>query len=175
VEFSLGYPYYVHLVGAEAIDAMVDRLEREQRPKTTESNRVVTEQDFMKSLDKAVHRAFQSNLAKYKTRIEGLSNKENNIVKALCLADDRAAYTRDDLWPCVKATLGGTREQFDSLLLDLQQRKQIIRIGRQNDRVRFSDPLLAPFLRSWYYKKKMIDYAAKPFDISQMSLFGRDV
>jgi AAA+ ATPase superfamily predicted ATPase len=174
VEFSQGYPYYVHLVGVESIDAMVDRLKSSGKSKDTESNRIVTEQDFINSLKKSVKRAFQSNLSKYRSGMKDLSKEEIDIVKVLCLADDRSAYTRDELWLNLRAAVGGTRERFDSLLLDLQQRRQLVRIARLNDTVRFSDPLLAPFLRSWYHKEKLIPFGATLKDTNQKPLFDSD-
>lgn len=174
VEFSLGYPYYVHLVGVEAIDAMVDRLSKAGKSKQKEENRVVTEQDFVMSLRKSVKRAFQSNLAKYKSGMSNLAEAEIEIVKALCLADDRSPYTREELWLQLQGPLGSNREKFDSLLLNLQQKRQLIRIGRQGDIVRFSDPLLAPFLRSWYHKEKLIPFSATFKNVNQFQLFNGD-
>lgn len=174
VYFSMGFPYYVHLVGEKSLDAMTDRLGGASRK---EDARVVSQEDFLAGLKKAMGEAFQSNLSKYRNSVRQISDKQRLIVKTLCLLEDNVSIKRSELRKKVLrrsvdavASERVTENEFDRLLLELQQRHKIIYIGRSSDAVRFSDPLIAPFLRSWYFKEALIPKIGT-LDPSQMELF----
>jgi hypothetical protein len=171
VEFSMGFPYYVHLVGVESIDCMLSRLRKEGKAASVRAHRVIGEQDYVDALRRAVRRAFQSNLSKYRENMRGLSSEETEIIKTLCLVDDRSPISRQALWERLPYLTHRSREQFDSLLLNLQQERKVLHIGRTNNYVKFADPLLAPFLRSWYHREKMIPYSATSHP-DQLPLFS---
>ena len=52
---SMGYPYYVHLVGLECLDAMIERNKK---------SRIVKRVDFTKAIQSAVQKAFRAELKK---------------------------------------------------------------------------------------------------------------
>ncbi len=138
---SLGYPYFVHLVGLGAIDAMIDRKAEK---------RIVTIEDYKLGLKKAVKQAFQSEFRKYRELMNGLSNKEEILLKELCLYDDPNSVKRKDLQQYLVNKNKLTENEFESICIVLQQEKKILYVSRTNDIIRFADPLMAPFLKAFY-------------------------
>ncbi|MBL7128004.1 MAG: AAA family ATPase [Ignavibacteria bacterium] len=167
INFSMGYPYYVHLIGVNSIDAMKDRIGEKIK---NEKHRVITEEDFINGIKASVRRVFNSNLSKYKNDMKELTEKEILIIKELCVLDDRTSIKRELLRKNIVIKNKITAIEFDSILLNMQQTKKIIYVSRNSDTVRFTDPLLAPFLRTWYYKSEMIPYSIK-VDANQFNIF----
>lgn len=141
VDQSMGYPYFVHLVGLECLDAMYAHHPRA---------RTVTEEDFRKALVRAVDHAFRSELRKFAPVVRGLLPVERVLVQEL------ASYTRPpqrkQLESVVQRKTSITPEQFDHAWVRLQQELRLLYVSRNNDTIRFSDPLLGPFLRARFWK-----------------------
>ncbi len=150
---SLGYPYYVHLVGISSIDAMTERLGEGVHE---EKNRIVSNEDFLKGVSRAVKKAFQSNLRKYRDGMNSLSKVETEIVKEVCRHDDKNPLKREELRKIMAQKLKAKNGRIDSALIELQQKKKVIYISRNRDVVRFQDPLMAPFLRTWYFRESLV-------------------
>lgn len=151
-DFSMGYPYYLHLIGELAVDSMAQRLKDKV---VDEQARVVIYSDFENAVQKAVTQAFQSNFSKYREHVRNLNPKERKIITVLCKIEDDRQIKRGTLKNLViiDSQKGDSEEslstaEFDSSLLKLQQEKNIIHVGRTSDLVRFSEPLMAPFLRA---------------------------
>lgn len=137
---SMGYPYYVHLVGLECIDAMLQR---------DKSARFVTEIDYEKAVKMATKKAFRSELRKYKNAIDGLSEKEITLIRELSkeLTTSKSKIVlRLELQRRLSANNVMSVEEFNNTLIRLQQEKKLLYISRNKDDIRFSDPLMAPFL-----------------------------
>jgi len=64
---------------------------------------------------------------------------------------------RVDLLKVTQQRHGTTPEQFDHAWVRLQQEKHILYVSRNNDTIRFSDPLLAPFLRAYLLRPRAIE------------------
>jgi hypothetical protein len=138
VENSLGYPYYMHLVGLECIDAMLQR---------DKAARLVTEEDYQRAVRKAVSRAFRAELHKYKSAIQGLGDKEIAFIKELVGGSRRGLVVRQQLrWLLEDKKImdGG---EFN-LILDTLQQKRLVYVSENHGDIRFTDPLMAPFLRT---------------------------
>lgn len=137
VDGSLGYPFYVHLVGLECVEAM---LQRDQ------SARTVTWNDFKKGVSKAVDQAFRAELNRYKNMIFNSSKHEKIVIYGLA-SIDKNHPKRDELRRYVVERYDIDESSFDSALLSLAQQKKFFYMSRRTDHVRFMDPLMKAFLR----------------------------
>jgi len=147
VNGSNGYPYYVHLVGLECIDAMLRRDKK---------NRIVKLEDYSIAIKRSVNHAFRSVLNKYRHSVEELTPKEIQIIKEFVRLTDYNEKISRDVFTSVIVQHGvSSREELDSLLLKLQQKKRLIYISRNDDTIRFTEPLMGPFLRIWIMKQKV--------------------
>lgn len=138
VDHSLGYPYFMHLVGLNCLDAMTYRDSRARR---------VTMIDYSQAIDKAVNKAFRSTLSKYKVAIQGLSPHEIDVIRALAL-HPKMNPPRHQFRAMVVGDRIMKANDVDQYLTRLQQEKGLLYISRNDDTVRFSDPLMKPFLRA---------------------------
>jgi len=157
-EGSNGYPYFVHLVGLESVDAMVDREAK---------SRVVTIRDYLAGLREAVRKAFQSELRKYRAAVSGMSTTEIIIVKQLCQYPLNARIFRRKFRKSMKLQRVMTENVFDSAWIKLKQERRLVYTDPQNEIIRFSDPLMAPFLKGWFFRQ---DILKNPLS-EQLSLF----
>jgi Cdc6-like AAA superfamily ATPase len=157
---SMGYPYFVHLVGLESLDVMV---ERDRKARTVE------EQDFIKGVERAVKKAFRSELRKYKTAVRGLGRREINIMRELARYPIARNITRKQLEHILvikKKVM--TSDEFNAACVILQQERRLLYVSRTKDSVRFLDPLMAPFLRASIYRD---DYDKDATSTSQLVMF----
>ncbi len=152
---ALGYPYFVHLVGLEAVDAMLAR-DRQAR--------IVTRQDYDKGLQSAVDAAFRSELRKYRSALERMEANDKNVTRELVNWKPHSIL-RPHLRRMLAEKYGLSSVAFDSSLARLEKDIHLIYVARHLDEVRFVDPLLKPFLRS---KLKSLQ---KKEDVTQSELF----
>lgn len=85
---SLGYPYYVHLIGLECIDVMRKRDAQARR---------VTEDDYEKAVRKAAARAFRTELRKYENAIRKLDGSEVEFIKQLVGLLEKGSVQQSEL------------------------------------------------------------------------------
>jgi GTPase SAR1 family protein len=146
VKGSMGFPYYLHLIGLECIDAMIRR----------QGKKVITMEDYRVAIKMAVDKAFRSELNKYKRATDGLVEKEINLLKEIVLMGGNPS--RKDLEIRINRKNIMNIGEYNTTLLKLQQEKRFIYISRNDDTIRFCDPLLYPFLRDklFLYKENII-------------------
>lgn len=152
---SMGYPYFVHSVGLECMDAM---LARDRKA------RYVTEEDYNKAVARAVQQAFRSELRRYKDAVKDLSQHERTVIRELVSFGRQPP--RKDLQEAVICKRLMSAAEFDHAWVRLQQEKRLLYISRTNDTIRFADPLMAPFLRAWIFRipEKTGDEQPRLFD-----------
>lgn len=154
---SYGYPYYVHLVGLECLDTMVER---------DASSREVTPDDYDQAVVRAVEKAFRSELRKYADIMKLSDVLEQEIIQVLALAKLNEV-PRVTLLQFFAKNRGIDANEVDSALLRLQQSHRYIYVSRNSDVVRFSDPLMKPFIRSHILRQRRVDPQSQyqlPFD-----------
>jgi AAA domain len=139
VKNSLGYPYYVHLVALECIDVMQERDKK---------SRTVTDDDYRKAVNKAVSQAFRSELRKYKAAIYEASDAEKAFIRELALLQGDGPINVHILKHRLSTNELLRGDAFDVVLNTLLLRKRVLYISRGTQELRFSDPLMAPFLKS---------------------------
>jgi AAA+ ATPase superfamily predicted ATPase len=159
VENSGGYPYFVHLVGLECLDAMTNR---------DPGARVVEDIDFTNASRKAVQRAFRSELRKYREAIKRLSRGEIEILEELASVTRDRPVNRGWFLQHIVRLKDIPESLANDSLIRLQQDARLIYISRNKDELRFADPLMAPFLRIAIVPK------GTPASEGQLSLFGED-
>jgi len=142
---SLGYPFFAHLVGLNCLDSMIDR---------NHEARTITTRDYQNAVKKAKEQAFQSTLGKYREAIDGLSEREIALLEELCSFDNPNVVPRKELRKQMANKSLLSEMEFDSVWVLLQQERRILHVSRKTDMIRFSDPLMAPFLKAWYKEKK---------------------
>lgn len=135
---SLGYPYYVHLIGLECIDVMRKRDPQARR---------VTEEDYEKAVRKAASRAFRTELRKYENAIRKLDGSEVEFIKQLVGLLSKGAVQQSELMNVID-TQGIMPLQVAQETLNLLCKKGLLYVTKNKDEVRFTDPLMFPFLRS---------------------------
>lgn len=134
---SLGYPYFVHLVGLECIEAMLTR-----DPKARE----VSWEDFAIGVDKAVDQAFRAELSKYKSVSNSTNSTERILIEGLA-SYPRAYPKREELRKYICKTYGIKEEIFELALNKLTQEKKFLYMSRREDEIRFIDPLMKAFIK----------------------------
>ncbi|WP_019601026.1 ATP-binding protein [Teredinibacter turnerae] len=143
IQSSNGYPYYVHLVSLQAIDAMIDR---------DKSARSVSVEDFENGIVKAVEEAFRSVLRKYQGAVNGLKERELIFIEKFCYYPlNRDVYIntfRDHMQR--RNIMGG--QEFDSILTKLTHDQALFYTSRNSGRLRFVEPLMGAFLKSKIFK-----------------------
>jgi hypothetical protein len=135
---SLGYPYYVHLIGLECIDVMRKRDALARR---------VTEDDYEKAVRKAASRAFRTELRKYENAIRKLDGSEVEFIKQLVGLLEKGSVQQSELMNILN-TQGIMPLQVAQETLTLLCKKGLLYVSKNKDDVRFTDPLMFPFLRS---------------------------
>lgn len=135
---SMGYPYFVHLVGLVCLDIMHDE---------DKSLRLVTYEHYERGIKKAINMAFRSQLKRYKDTFRDLHKEEKEILRELASLAEEKTVRRSFLRNRMKVYYGINEQLFNTSLLRLQQEKQVIYLSRNKDDIRFVDPLLAPFIR----------------------------
>lgn len=135
---SLGYPYYVHLIGLECIDVMRTRDIQARR---------VTEEDYEKAVRKAAARAFRTELRKYENAIRNLDGLEVEFIKQLVGQLEKGSVLQSELINLL-STQGIMTLQNAQEALTLLCKKELLYVSKNKDDIRFSDPLMFPFLRS---------------------------
>ncbi|MDY7092387.1 MAG: ATP-binding protein [Acidobacteriota bacterium] len=153
---SGGYPYFVHLVGLECLDAMTRRAGE---------GRLVEMVDYENAMRRSVQRAFRSELRKYREAMLKLGEGEMALVRMLARISIDRGVTRAELRNRLKKN-GVNPGEFNDMLLRLQQERHLVYISRNKDEVRFADPLMAPFLRLAIFPKR------ESLDRDQLELFG---
>lgn len=134
---SLGFPYYLHLVGLECIDSMLARDKKA---------RIVTQVDLEIAKKKAVEKAFRSELRKYESVLYKLSRPEKICIKELALYP-KISPPRQEICRYICKNNGISEAECYAAFLNLQQKHKFIYILRRTDEIRFVDPLMKPFLR----------------------------
>lgn len=160
---SLGYPYYVHLVGLECIDAMLGR---------DTNSRTVVEEDYLKAVRSAIQKAFRTTLRKYRTAVWGLEPQDKTFIRELVAAvtkDGGRIVPRQALQRQLESRNLMTSQQFNDTLIRLQQDKRLVFVSKNRDDVRFVEPLMAPFLRSAIFPD-----IGRGGSVTQPSLFDED-
>lgn len=143
IQSSNGYPYYVHLVSLQAIDAMIDRDDTARR---------VTVEDFENGIKKAVEEAFRSVLRKYQSAVNGLTKRELVFIEKFCyypLNRDVYINTFRDHMKRRNIMKG---EEFDSILIKLTHGQSLFYTSRNSGKLRFVEPLMGAFLKSKIFK-----------------------
>jgi AAA+ ATPase superfamily predicted ATPase len=135
---SLGYPYYVHLLGLECIDVM--------RKRDAEARRV-TEGDYEKAVRKAASRAFRTELRKYESTIRELGSTEVGFIKQLVELLAKGPVRQSELMSMLDKQ-GTMTLQSAQDTLSLLCKKSLLYVSKNKGEVRFADPLMFPFLRS---------------------------
>ena len=158
---SLGYPYYVHLIGLECIDIM--------RKRDVEARRV-TEEDYEKAVRKAAARAFRTELRKYENAIRNLDGSEVEFIKQLVGQLEKGSVLQSELMNLL-STQGIMTLQNAQEALTLLCKKGLLYVSKNKEDVRFSDPLMFPFLRSLISSNLMKDDAST----NQLPLFSDDI
>jgi len=134
---SLGYPYFVHLVGLESIEAML------VRDKTAKE---VSWLDFKTGVSRAVDQAFRAELNKYTNVAEFSSPAEDAVIEGLAsyseVSPRRAALRH---YVCSRSNI--KEEEFEAALIKLTQEKRFLYLSRRTDEVGFIDPLMRAFIR----------------------------
>lgn len=141
---SMGYPFYVHLLGLECLDVMIDR---------DENARIVTEKDYQLAIDKTLNSIFQSELIKYRKTISTLSKIEKNIIEEL---SEKSLAKKNELQELFEIKMKIAEMDFYKALENLEN-KEILYIDKNDDVIQFFDPLLAPFLCNWINRGKVDD------------------
>lgn len=163
---SMGFPYFVHLVGLESLDTMVERQKRA---------RLVTEDDYVKGVDRAIQKAFRAELRKYRKAVKGLGKNEINVMRELSKYAQSKNVSRPKLQHRITEKGLMSEDQFNTAWVNLQQERKVLYVSRANDSIKFCDPLMAPFLRTTVFrnkhkKTKKDEPKSKPND--QLRLFG---
>jgi hypothetical protein len=147
VEDAMGYPYFVHLVGLNAIDAMV-----EESPEA----RLVTLEHYTNGVARAVHRNHRSQLRKYSDSARRLSQIEKNFLLELAhLYRTNKTPQRLDLQKHLASRSLVPIDQFDQVMVSLMQDHKMLYLRRPTDQIRFRDPLMAPFLRFYLFGERV--------------------
>ena len=134
---SLGYPYYVHLVGLECIEAMLNR---------DKNKRNILWEDFEIAVKKAVNKAFRAELGKYNAVLRVSDPVEKAIIETLAIIPEMYPK-RDKLYLYLKSVYPDvSREEFEAALNRQTQEKRFLFLSKRNDEIRFLDPLMKPFL-----------------------------
>lgn len=161
---SLGFPFFLHLVGLECIESMLRR---------DANSREVTFFDFQIAVRRAVDQAFRAELSKYSAILEISDKHEKAIIDTLAVFK-YSHPKRDIIQKEVTKLYGINEKDFDVSLLKLTQEKHFIFMTRETDELRFIDPLMQPFLR-----EKILVFQNKPIELStqsdQISFLEQDV
>jgi len=142
---AMGYPYFIHLIGLECLDALVKRDKNARR---------VEYRDYVKAKFTAVNKAFRSQLRKYKKGVKETTHIEHMVISELVRHDDHRPLARVNLRNNLVKSHTLEVAEIDHALLTLQQDRKLVYISRTDDTVRFSEPLMAPFLRAWLFRSK---------------------
>lgn len=154
---AFGFPYFLHLVGLEAIDAMLAR---------DKNSREVIWQDYQRGLYKAVESAFRSELSKYRSAFKRMNKEDQKIIQEL-VNWSYYSISRQILKERMRK-FGFTSEIFDSSLTRLEKDLNLIYVARHLDQIRFVDPMLKPFLRGKLMGNKKLE------NLGQGYLFSED-
>lgn len=141
---SLGYPYFVHLVGLESIEAMLDR---------DQSANVVSWIDFKHGVSRAVDKAYRAELKKYNNIADYASPTEDAIIEGLASYSElspRRTVLRH--YVCTRSKI--KEEEFDAALIKLTQEKRFLYLSRRTDQIGFIDPLMRAFIREHIFVRK---------------------
>ena len=141
---SLGYPYFVHLVGLESIEAMLDR----------DSNaKVVTWLDFKNGVSRSVDKAYRAELKKYNNITDYASPTEEAIIEGLASYSELSPL-RTVLRHYICSRSKMKEEDFDAGLIKLTQERRFLYLSRRTDEVGFIDPLMRAFIREHILVKR---------------------
>ncbi len=161
---SNGYPYFVHLVGLECLDVMIERNRRA---------REVTEEDYEQALSRAVQAAFRSELQKWSDAVTQMDKFEQSFIREL-VAHHYPHPQRKEFERRILNNRVMTAPEFSHALLRLQQEKKMLYLSRGEDQIRFSDPLMRPFLRILFLPSPFSRSRPKYEDSTQGPLFKGD-
>jgi hypothetical protein len=142
VDNALGYPYYVHLLGLECIDTMLSR---------DNTARVVEENDYQQAMKKAVSRAFRSELQKYREALRGLSPRASAVIKQLVAYSRFAKAPRSILEQRLAEEERISLAEAEGVVDGLLRSSGLLYFAPNKGEVRFREPLMAPFIRSYIF------------------------
>ena len=141
IQGSMGFPYYAHLIGLECMDALNER---------DKNAKIVIPADLETAIKRAVQHAFRSELRKYITAVKDLSENEKKLIKAL--VEEGGQPYRKDLEEKLEKSGVMSQKDFNNAWVRLQQEKRFLYVSRNDDTIRFCDPLLQPFLRDALFR-----------------------
>jgi len=160
---AIGFPYYVHMIGLECIDAMLDR---------SPSARVVEEEDYHRALRRAFSHAFRAQLQKYRSSLHGLTELEVDVIRELVTESRFGRVGRQKLIQRVstqaKVSLVDAQEALGRLIAP----GGALYHAQSKDEVRFREPLMAPFVRSYIlpFPKRFVELPTR----DQLGLFPEE-
>lgn len=141
---SMGYPYFFHLIGLEAIDSMLAR---------NKDARTVTWDDFSTAVNNAVESEMRDFMQKYKSKSTGLTKEENTILVELTwwkeYGIDRLRFLN-----YLKKKHEISFDKANSAIMQLAQMRKFIYLSRHKDDIRFRDPLMKAFLREKIFTQR---------------------
>jgi hypothetical protein len=166
---SLGYPYFLHLVGLETVLEMTKRTRLATN--RTGPERMVCEADYTSGLEKALGQAMRAQLAKYRRHERKLNENEMKVVTSIALLDSSYPLRMRVLYECKK--LFGMDDASASLaLVALAQEKRLLFLTDRSDQVGFQDPLMKPFLREYHkFTRLHLSQGTADKAVSQRNLF----
>jgi hypothetical protein len=166
---SLGYPYFLHLVGLETVLEMTKRTRLATN--RTGPERMVCEADYTSGLEKALGQAMRAQLAKYRRHERKLNENEMKVVTSIALLDSSYPSRMGVLYECKK--LFGMDDASASLaLVALAQEKRLLFLNDRSDQVGFQDPLMKPFLREYHkFTRLQLSQGTADKAVSQRNLF----
>ena len=156
VENSLGYPYFVHLVSLESIESMFER---------DINDRNITWQDYERGFEKASKQAFQAELSKYKSTVETALPSEKAFIYLLA-SSSRYPINRKTLKNLIPKNEKELFDNYDLIMNTLIIEKRLLHLSTTTDELRFVDPLLRPFLKSYARLNTKTDNTPTLFDDS---------
>jgi len=136
-EDAMGFPYYVHLVCLCSVEAM---LARDRQAET------VDWRDYQQGIERAVEEAFRAELSKHRDALRRMSTNARTLCQVLAQWQSRGAY-RQSLFQALAEYHDLTENDCRLALAELENDLRVVYVARHLDQIRFSDPLLKPFLR----------------------------
>jgi len=136
VQNSFGFPYYTHSVCLCSLDAMLKRDKQARR---------VIKADYENGVIQATKIDFRTEMNKYKRYTRDLNRNEMMFITELVYSMQPTA-SRLTLQKKL-LDKGVSIFEFNTILVKLQQERQMIYVSRNRDDIRFVDPLMAPFIK----------------------------
>ena len=144
VRGSMGYPYFLHLIGQESVDAMLARSSKA---------RTVEWADFKIAVNRAVESEMREAMQKFRSKSTGLTNDENTVLVELTWWQGYSA-SRQKFIEVLERRHNMKPSETNSVLVQLAQDRKFIYLSRHKDDIRFRDPLMKAFLREKIFTER---------------------